>query len=90
MDAPAPYRLPRAWYSAPFSDFLAQSTEEVIGHLTRNSALSIDTTQRDAWTATIELLQQHLAGCNGHLLLEFNIPAWAYGPTPCCCWPAAS
>ncbi len=74
MDAPAPNRLPRAWYSAPFSEFLAQSTEEVIGHLARNSALNIDTAQRDAWAATILLLKQHLAGHKGHLLLEFNIP----------------
>src|SRR5690606_31248082 len=74
MEAPAPNRLPRAWYSAPFSEFLAQSTEEVIGHLARNSALNIDTAQRDAWAATVLLLKQHLAGHKGHLLLEFNIP----------------
>jgi len=74
MDNRTPSRLPRAWYSASFSNFFVQSTEEVIGHLTRNSALNIDTTQRDAWTATIELLKQNLAGQSGHLLLEFNIP----------------
>lgn len=74
MEARVPNRLPRAWYSAPFSDFLAQSTEEVIGHLARNSALNIETAQRDAWTATILLLKQYLVGHQGHLLLEFNIP----------------
>jgi hypothetical protein len=35
MEAPAPYRLPRAWYAARFDTFLAHSEEEVIGHLTK-------------------------------------------------------
>ncbi len=75
MDATHPRpRLPRAWYSAPFPDFLAQSTEEIIGHLTRHSALAVEPMQRDAWLETIALLQQHLAGRAGQLLLEFNIP----------------
>jgi hypothetical protein len=50
------------------------SIEEVIGHLTRNSARDIETAQRDAWTSTIQLLKQHLVGRTGHVLLEFNIP----------------
>lgn len=74
METSAQYRLPRAWYSAPISKFLDQSTEEVIGHLTRNSALNIEPSQRDAWEGSITLLKQHLLGHQGHLLLEFNIP----------------
>lgn len=74
MNSSAQYRLPRAWYSAPLSDFLAQSVEEVIGHLARNSSLNIDKLQADAWTSTIVLLRQCLTGRTGHLLLEFNIP----------------
>jgi hypothetical protein len=74
METSAQYRLPRAWYSAPISKFLDQSTEEVIGHLTRNSALNIEPSQRDAWEGSIKLLKQHLLGHQGHLLLEFNIP----------------
>jgi hypothetical protein len=74
MEEHAAYRLPRAWYSAPVDTFLSHSTEEVIGHLTRNSALSIDTTQRDAWTTTIQILKSSLQGHAGHILLEFNIP----------------
>jgi len=74
MNSSARYRLPRAWYSAPLSDFLAQSIEEVIGHLARNSSLDIDKLQADAWTSTIALLKQYLTGRTGHVLLEFNIP----------------
>jgi hypothetical protein len=74
MEEPTPYRLPRAWYSAPISTFLSQTNEEVIGHLASNSALSIETGQRDAWISTIQILKNSLQGHGGHLLLEFNIP----------------
>lgn len=74
MEVPVPYRLPRAWYSAPISEFLTHSTDEVIGRLASNSSLSIETTQRDAWATTVQLLKKNLADRDGHLLLEFNIP----------------
>ncbi len=74
MESPPTYRLPRAWYAAPFQEFLYQSNEEVIGYLAKNSVLSIDTLQRDAWSYTIALLRQSLEGRAGYLLLEFNIP----------------
>ena len=71
----APHQvLSRAWYSAPIDGFLATSTEEVIGHLARDSALPVDPLQRDAWISTIDWLRTALAGRTGHLLLEFNIP----------------
>lgn len=74
MEALAPYRLPRAWYSDSIRRFLGQSDEEIVGQLATRSALNVDTLQRDAWLATIRLLKQHLVGREGHLLLEFNIP----------------
>lgn len=74
MESPPTYRLPRAWYAAPFQEFLSQSNEEVIGYLAKHSVLSIDTLQRDAWSYTIGLLKQSLEGRSGYLLLEFNIP----------------
>jgi hypothetical protein len=75
MDAAHPNpRLPRAWYAAPIQVFLTQSTDEILGVLTKASSLDIDTKQRDAWISTISLLKEHLAGRTGHLLLEFNIP----------------
>ncbi|MEP7311500.1 MAG: DUF2075 domain-containing protein [Pseudomonadota bacterium] len=66
--------LPRAWYAASFEHFLAHSNAEVIGQLTENSNRDIETSQRDAWQAQIELLKGWLKGRSGTLLLEFNIP----------------
>lgn len=66
--------MPRAWYSGSIRRFLGQTDEEIIGALATHSALTVDTLQRDAWLATIKLLKQPLAGREGHVLLEFNIP----------------
>ncbi len=75
MDAARPpHRLPRAWYSASFESFLAQSNAEVIGQLTTNSNVPVDLDQRNAWSAQIDFLQTWLTGRSGFLLLEFNIP----------------
>lgn len=67
-------RLPRAWYLASFSDFLRNSTEEVIGQLTICSNRDVELDQRDAWRTQIELLKDWLQDRQGTLLLEFNIP----------------
>lgn len=73
MEAPT-HRLPRAWYSASFPDFLAHTTPEIVGQLFLHSHAPPDPEQRDAWTAEIDLLKPLLANRTGHLLLEFNIP----------------
>jgi hypothetical protein len=75
MDAARPTpRLPRAWYSASFEDFLAQSNVEVLGQLVAHSNFSVETDQRNAWLDQLNFLRSWLAGRNGFLLLEFNIP----------------
>lgn len=66
--------LPRAWYSASFHEFLRHSDAEVVGQLTVRSNVSVDPSQRDAWTEQVRLLRPLLQGRNGFLLLEFNIP----------------
>jgi hypothetical protein len=73
MEAPTS-RLPRAWYSASFPTFLSHSTPEILGHLFQHSHLPPDPEQRDAWSASIDLLKPLLLNRAGHLLLEFNIP----------------
>jgi len=73
MEAPTS-RLPRAWYSASFPTFLSHSPAEILGHLFQHSHLPPDPEQRDAWSASIDLLKPLLANRPGHLLLEFNIP----------------
>jgi Uncharacterized conserved protein (DUF2075) len=74
--APAtPIRLlQRAWYSASFDVFSAQSDDEIVGQLTQQSNHAVELAQRDAWLAEIELLRGWLNGRKGTLLLEFNIP----------------
>jgi hypothetical protein len=53
---------------------LASSAELVVGSLTLNSRFAVDGTQRDAWIAEIDLLQQSLEGLAGTLFLEFDVP----------------
>jgi hypothetical protein len=74
MEAHAHYHLPRAWYAASLQTFLVQSTDEVLGQLTRNSNTSVDPEQRDAWTTEIDLLRSVVGSRPGYLMLEFNIP----------------
>jgi hypothetical protein len=74
MEVPATYRLPRAWYTASFADFLGHSTAEIVGRLFLHSNAAPEAEQRDAWTAEVDLLKQLLSHRSGHLLLEFNIP----------------
>ncbi len=75
MDAARPTpRLPRAWYSASFDDFLAQSDTVVVGQLATNSNVGMETDQRNAWLEELYFLRSWLANRSGFLLLEFNIP----------------
>lgn len=71
--APTPVRS-RAWYGSPVAGFLASSSNEILGELTRNSEFSVDETQKEAWLEEIEFLKKHLVGVSGALYLEFNIP----------------
>ena len=72
--AQSQHRLPRAWYSASFEEFLTSSTSTVLGQLTHNSNVAVDLTQKDAWESQIDLLKSWLKARSGFLLLEFNIP----------------
>lgn len=65
---------PRAWYSASLAEFLDTHPTTIAGTLSKKSDYSILTTQTDAWSAQIEILQSSLQGLSGSVLLEFNIP----------------
>jgi hypothetical protein len=69
-------RLRRCGYTGSIDQFLAASPEQVLGHLTSNSAFSVDQTQTRAWCGSIEVLRQAFAwvGQPGHVYLEFDIP----------------
>jgi hypothetical protein len=64
----------RAWYCAPIHEFLSAVPDSVVGRLTRNCDFAVLPTQRDAWLEQIRLLQEHLTGLAGLVLMEFSVP----------------
>jgi hypothetical protein len=64
----------RAWYGASIAQFLQTSPDAVIGQLAKHCEFALLPTQRDAWLAQIDLLQDCLLCLTGSLFLEFNIP----------------
>ena len=66
--------LSRAWYGASIADFLQARPETIVGQLVINGNFALLPTQKDAWLAQIEFLQDRLLGLTGALFLEFNIP----------------
>lgn len=68
----------RAYYDAPIPNFLTDTSESVIGTITRNHSQDILHTQSNAWRLQIELLKAHLTPfLNGHIFFEFVIPRMA-------------
>lgn len=69
-------RVERAYYAADIADFISADEATVLGHLAAASSFSLQTTQRNAWTTQISLLQQVLrpfAG-QGRVYFEFTVP----------------
>jgi hypothetical protein len=64
----------RAYYAATIADFQSTSDAAVLGELTAGSPFAIDPTQRDAWQAEILILRPALAGLEGAVLLEYDVP----------------
>lgn len=64
----------RAWYQASIAEFLRSEPNLIIGQLATNGGFALLTTQRDAWLAQINFLQNHLADLRGNILFEFTIP----------------
>jgi hypothetical protein len=63
-----------AWYAGPIRSFLAATSEALLGFLLRNSFFEVSPAQRDAWLEEIDILRTALAGVEGWLFLEFDIP----------------
>ena len=69
----------RRWqYSAHFKDFVEQSSDEILGELTRRSGGDLDLTQNSAWQEQIEILkalQLSPADCSSaKIYFEYTIP----------------
>jgi hypothetical protein len=63
-----------AYYAADLTTFLVADGRAILGEVATNSFFAIDPDQRNAWVAQIQLLQKHLAGIQGTIFLEFNVP----------------
>ena len=73
---PPPSRAPGT--SASFPTFLTHSTAEILGHLFQNSHSPPDPEQRDAWSASVDLLKPLLA--TPHRLPSPRIQHPPHGP----------
>jgi hypothetical protein len=63
-----------AYYSESVSAFVTADPDAVLGALARASGLTVEGTQIDAWRRQITLLQTAVAGIDGSVFLEFDIP----------------
>jgi len=68
------FSVPAAYYSARVHDFIGESTEAILGALTQRSVFAVEPSQRDAWIGEIAILKSALAGINGSVFLEFDVP----------------
>lgn len=63
-----------AYYSAPITQFLKTSEHEILGTMAHNGNFPLELSQRNAWESEIDILKDQLAGFDGHLFLEFEVP----------------
>ncbi len=64
----------RCWYSDTIKEFLAKTTEQIIGALALKNDFSLEPTQRYAWQEEIEILKDTLSKHEGQIYFEFSIP----------------
>ena len=69
-----PHTPSRAYFQAPFAEFLNSSDEAILGCLSQRSELSLEQAQRNAWVEEIDILKEALQELEGHILLEYTIP----------------
>lgn len=63
-----------AYYSIPLDAFLGAEARQVLGALVAAHAHNTEVEQRQAWELEIEILRTALAGREGMLFLEFEVP----------------
>ena len=65
----------RACYDAPLSQFLAESSDSILGQLAQHHRHDLEALQKQAWLSQIEILRSQLARIDdGHVFFEFGIP----------------
>lgn len=66
--------MERYFYSNSIGEFLAQSPNEILGEIVRNSDFADEQTQKFAWLEQIEILKSCLNGRKGHIFFEYSVP----------------
>jgi len=70
--------MSRAYYSASLEEFLNDSSDSILGELTRQHQFSLEDLQRNAWISQIEILKKELTNLPAtHLAFEYAIPRMA-------------
>lgn len=66
--------MQRFYYSASIADFLAESSEQILGKLAAANDFTLLQTQRDAWLQQVNILKGVLSQRVGRIIFEFSIP----------------
>ncbi|HEY3287734.1 MAG TPA: DUF2075 domain-containing protein [Gemmatimonadaceae bacterium] len=74
MTTPDHQLLAPAYFEASAPDFLAKSDNEVLGEMARSSAFPLTTEAIGAWSAQLPIIREAVAGLEGVVFLEFDIP----------------
>ena len=64
----------RSYYSEDIARFLSRDVDFVLGRLSGRHGFDMPPNERDAWAETVRILQAQLAGVDGRLMLEYDIP----------------
>lgn len=66
----------RAFFSDSIAGFLVQSADTILGKLVQSGSFSVESTQRDAWLAQIEILKLVLPNHqeSGCVYFEYSVP----------------
>jgi len=62
------------YYRNTISDFLLQSTDEIIGTITRSNEYDVVFQQNKSWEQQIPVLKNALSVFDGEIFFEFSIP----------------
>lgn len=66
----------RAYYSELIEEFVDESSDQILGVLSRRSSFAVEGTQRDAWVEQIRILKRILAPYRrrGKVYFEYSVP----------------
>ncbi|MDP3394230.1 DUF2075 domain-containing protein [Sediminibacterium sp.] len=66
--------MPTSYYQSTISNFQQQTTEEIIGQITRSNHFDSTRNQNKAWEEQILILKKTLVNYTGTIFFEFSIP----------------